>query len=123
MRGMKLLQGDRIVGMEVLSHGQTLFVVTEKGYGKRTSIDEYPIQKRGGKGVITIKTNERNGQVVSIQLVADDDDLMLMTDKGKLIRIAASGISVISRNTQGVKLIGMDENEKVADAARLAEKD
>ena len=73
--------------------------------------------------MITIKANERNGQVVSIQLVADDDDLMLMTDHGKLIRMPASGISIISRNTQGVKLIGMDENEKVAAAARLAEKD
>ena len=123
VRGMKLSKGDRIVGMQVLSHGQTLFTVTENGYGKRTSIDEYPIQKRGGMGVITIKTSERNGQVVSIHLVEDDDDLMLMTDLGKLIRIPANGISVISRNTQGVKLIGMEENEKVADAARLAEKD
>jgi DNA gyrase subunit A len=123
VRGMKLAGDDGIVGMEVLSHGQTLFAVTEKGYGKRTSIDEYPVHKRGGKGVITIKANERNGQVVSIQLVEEDDDLMLMTDQGKLIRMPASGISIISRNTQGVKLIGMDENEKVAAAARLAEKD
>ena len=116
-------EGDRIVGAQVLSHGQTLFAVTENGFGKRTSVDEYPVHRRGGKGVITIKTSERNGQVVSIHLVEDDDDLMLMTDQGKLIRMPASGISVISRNTQGVKLIGMDENEKVADAARLAEKD
>ena len=120
---MKLTGSDRIVGVEVLSHGQTLFAVTENGYGKRTSIDEYPVHKRGGKGVITIKTNERNGQVVSIQLVEDDDDLMLMTDQGTLIRIPANGISIISRNTQGVKLIGMGGQEKVADAARLAEKD
>jgi DNA gyrase subunit A len=123
VRGMKLAKGDRIVGAQVLSHGQTLFTVTENGFGKRTSIDEYPVHKRGGKGVITIKTNERNGQVVSIQLVEDDDDLMLMTDQGKLIRMLANGISIISRNTQGVKLIGMDEDEKVVDAARLAEKD
>ena len=123
VRGMKLVEGDRIVGAQVLSHGQTLFTVTENGFGKRTSIDEYPVHKRGGKGVITIKTNERNGQVVSIQLVEDDDDLMLMTDQGKLIRMPANGISIISRNTQGVKLIGMDDDEKVADAARLAEKD
>ena len=122
VRGMSIPKGDRIVGMEVLSHGQTLFTVTENGYGKRTSIDEYPIQKRGGKGVITIKTSERNGQVVSIHLVEEDDDLMIMTDMGKLIRIPVKGTSVISRNTQGVKLIGMDSDEKVADAARLAEK-
>jgi DNA gyrase subunit A len=122
VRGMMIPKQDRIVGMEVLSHGQTLFTVTENGFGKRTSIDEYPIQKRGGKGVITIKTSERNGQVVSIHLVEEDDDLMIMTDMGKLIRIPVKGTSVISRNTQGVKLIGMEDDEKVADAARLAEK-
>jgi DNA gyrase subunit A len=123
VRGLRLASGDRIVGMEVLSHGQTLFAATENGYGKRTSIDEYPLQRRGGKGVITIKTSERNGQVVSIRLVDEHDDLMLMTDSGKLIRISVSGISVISRNTQGVKLIGLGLGEKVAGIARLAEKE
>jgi DNA gyrase subunit A len=123
VRGLKLTKNDRIVGMEVLSHGQTLFAATENGYGKRTSIDEYPLQRRGGKGVITIKTSERNGQVVAILLVDEQDDLMLMTDSGKLIRISVGSISVISRNTQGVKLIGMSQGEKVAGVARLAEKD
>jgi len=123
VRGLKLSKNDRIVGMEVLSHGQTLFAATENGYGKRTSIDEYPLQRRGGKGVITIKTSERNGQVVAILLVDEQDDLMLMTDAGKLIRISVGGISIISRNTQGVKLIGMAQGEKVAGVARLAEKD
>ena len=123
VRGMRLSAEDRIVGMEVLSHGQTLFTVTENGFGKRTSIDEYPVQKRGGLGVITIKTTERNGNVVAILLVEEDDDLMLMTDNGKLIRIPIRGVSVISRNTQGVKLIGMDPSEKVTSAARLAEKE
>jgi DNA gyrase subunit A len=122
VRGLRLTPGDRIVGMEVLSHGQTLFAATENGYGKRTSIDEYPLQKRGGKGVITIKTSERNGLVVTILLVDQDDDLMLMTDSGKLIRMSVSAISVISRNTQGVKLVGMIPNGKVAGVARLAEK-
>jgi len=122
VRGLRLTPGDRIVGMEVLSHGQTLFAATENGYGKRTSIDEYPLQKRGGKGVITIKTSERNGLVVAILLVDQDDDLMLMTDSGKLIRMSVSAISVISRNTQGVKLVGMIPNGKVAGVARLAEK-
>jgi len=123
VRGMWLNPEDRIVGVEVLSHGQTLFTVTENGFGKRTLIDEYPVQKRGGKGVITIKTNERNGQVVAILLVEEDDDLMLMTDSGMLIRMPTGGISVISRNTQGVKLIGMNAGEHVAGAARLAEKE
>ena len=123
VHGLRLAQGDRIVGMEVLSHGQTLFAATENGYGKRTSIDEYPLQRRGGKGVITIKTSERNGQVVAILLVDDDDDLMLMADTGKLIRMSVRQISVISRNTQGVKLIGLLPEEKVAGVARLAEKE
>jgi DNA gyrase subunit A len=123
VRGMRLAEGDQIVGVEVLSHGQTLFAVTENGYGKRTSIDEYPVQKRGGKGVISIKTTERNGMVVGILLVSEDDDLMLMTNIGKVIRMQVNSISVISRNTQGVKLMGMDANERVAGAARLAEKE
>lgn len=123
VRGMRLAKGDEIVGMEVLSHGQTLFAVTENGFGKRTSIDEYPVQKRGGMGVISIKTTERNGLVVSFLLVDDDDDIMLITDIGKIIRMSVSGISVISRNTQGVKLMGMEAVEKVTGVARLAEKE
>ena len=121
VRGIRLVKDDILVGMEVLSHGQTLFAATENGYGKRTLIDEYPVQRRGGKGVITIKTSERNGKVVAILLVDEENDLMLMTDRGKLIRMPISSISVISRNTQGVKLIGMDTGEKVIGAARLAE--
>jgi DNA gyrase subunit A len=109
--------------MEVLSYGQTLFTATENGYGKRTLIDEYPVQRRGGKGVITIKTSKRNGQVVAILLVADDDELMLMTDRGKLIRMPVSSISVISRNTQGVKVMDMETGERVIGAARLAEQE
>ncbi len=123
IRGMRIDTDDRIIGMEVLSYGQTLFAVTENGYGKRTSIDEYPVQNRGGKGVITIKTNERNGAVVSILLVEETDEVMLMTDMGKLIRIPIAGISVISRNTQGVKLMGLDNGERLVSAARLAEQE
>jgi DNA gyrase subunit A len=123
VRGMNLDKGSYLIGMEVLSHGQTLFAVTENGFGKRTLIDEYPVHRRGGKGVITIKTSERNGLVVAILLVNDKDELMLMTDIGKIIRMPISGISVISRNTQGVKLMGMDPDERVVGAARLAEKE
>jgi len=123
VRGMRLAKGDKIVGAEVLSHGQTLFALTENGYGKRTSIDEYPVQKRGGKGVISIKTTQRNGLVIGILLVSEDDDLMLMTNIGKVIRMPVNSISVISRNTQGVKLMGMDTEERVVGAARLAEKE
>ncbi len=123
VKGMNLTSGDQIVAMEVLSHGQTLFAVTENGYGKRTSIDEYPVQKRGGKGVISIKTTQRNGLVVAILLVEEENDLMLMTDIGKIIRMSIKGISVISRNTQGVKLMGLEAGERVVGAARLAEKE
>jgi DNA gyrase subunit A len=121
--GMRMEKKDRIVGLEVLSYGQTLFTVTENGYGKRTSIDEYPVQKRGGKGVITIKTSERNGQVVGILLVDDEDDVMLIANSGKIIRMAVKDISIISRNTQGVKLISVEPDEQVVAAARLAEKE
>lgn len=123
VHGMNLAAGDRIVAMEVLTHGQTLFAVTENGFGKRTSIDEYPVQKRGGKGVISIKTTERNGRVVSILLVDKENDLMLMTNIGKIIRMPIEGISVISRNTQGVKLMGLEADERIIGAARLAEKE
>jgi DNA gyrase subunit A len=123
VRGMRLSDNDRIVGMEALRFGQTLFAVTENGYGKRTSIDEYPVHNRGGKGVITIKTSERNGMVVSLLEVHDGEDIMLVTDGGKIIRMPVDNISVISRNTQGVKLIDMEEGERVVSAARLAEED
>ncbi len=123
VRGIRLADGDYLVGMEVLTNGKTLMTVTENGYGKRTSIDEYPVQKRGGKGVITIKTTERNGLVVAILAVTDEDDLMLLTDRGKIIRMPVKDISVIGRNTQGVRLITMEPGERVVGAARLAEED
>ena len=123
VRGMLLAEGDHIVGMEVLADGKTLLTITENGYGKRTSIDEYPIQNRGGKGVITIKTTERNGVVIAILLVTDEDDVMLVTSRGKIIRMPVKDISIIGRNTQGVRLIAMQPGERVASAARLAEKD
>jgi len=123
VRGMSLEEGDALVSLEVLSHGSTLFTVTENGFGKRTSIDEYPVHRRGGKGVIAIKASARNGRVVSILVVDDADEVMLMTSTGKLIRTAIREISVISRNTQGVKLIAVEPGERVAGAARLAERD
>lgn len=123
VRGMRLSDGDRIVGMEALRYGATMLAITENGFGKRTSIDEYPVHRRGGMGVITIKTTQRNGKVVSVLEVQDDDDMMLVTDRGKIIRMPVSNISVISRNTQGVKLIDMESGERVVSAAGLAEKE
>jgi DNA gyrase subunit A len=119
---MRLVDDDRIVSMSMVSDvGETLLTATENGFGKRTALKEYHPQRRGGKGVITIKKSERNGQVVASLLVNDHDDVMLVTSKGKLIRIAVDGIPLISRNTQGVKLIGMDVEESVVGVVRLAE--
>lgn len=124
VKGMTLEDGDMVVGMETLCEDNTLLTsITENGYGKRTSLAEYPLQKRGGKGVITIKTDERNGKVVSVLAVGDDEELMLLTATGKLIRISASSISVIGRNTKGVTLMSMDDDETVVSVAMLAERE
>jgi DNA gyrase subunit A len=101
----------------------TLLTVCEKGFGKRTPTADYPTKNRGGKGVITIKTSDRNGKVVALRIVSDDDDLMIITDGGKLIRMPVDGIPTIGRNTQGVRLIRLDENERVVAMERMAEKE
>jgi DNA gyrase subunit A len=126
VRGVKLREtGDQVVGMAVIPRDMpaTLLTVCEKGYGKRTPTSDYPTKNRGGKGVITIKTSERNGQVVSLRLVSDDDDLMIITDGGKLIRMPVAGVPTIGRNTQGVRLIRLEATEKVVAMERLAEKE
>ena len=109
--------------MEILKEYATILSVTENGYGKRTELKEYPLQNRAGKGVITIKTTERNGYVVGVLQVKESDDIMLITNNGRIIRTSAAGIRVIGRNTQGVKLIWLEKDENVASVAFLAEKD
>ncbi len=121
VRGMRIDADGQVVGMEVLSHGETLLTVTENGYGKRTGLEEYRAQTRGGKGVFSIRTSQRNGMMVSLMLLEENDELMLVTDKGKLIRTPVDGISTISRNTQGVRLINLSEDEKLIAVARLPE--
>jgi DNA gyrase subunit A len=126
VRGMNLAKDDCVIGMEIVDNtavGSTIFTVCENGFGKRTDLDEYRDQSRGGKGIITIKTTERNGSVVNVMQVADDHDLMVITDQGKILRVPVSGFSVIGRNTQGVTLMNTEDNEKVVAVARLAEKD
>jgi DNA gyrase subunit A len=125
VRGMSLDDDDVVIGMEIVSDmtGSRLFTVTENGFGKRTELTEYRLQSRGGKGVITIKTNERNGCVVGIKQVTDENDLMLITDQGKILRIPVAGFSVIGRNTQGVRLMVTEENERIVAVAKLAEKE
>jgi len=119
--GIRMEPGDRVVGMEVLSEGATILTVTEKGYGKRTKTEEYRPQARGGKGILTIKTTERNGPVVYSYQVTDQDQLMIITEHGKIIRLRVGDISVIGRNTQGVRLIHLGEDEKVVGVAKLME--
>lgn len=123
VRGMRIEDDSRVVGMEVLEDEGTLLTVTENGYGKRTQVEEYRTQTRGGKGVFSIKTSKRNGKMVSLALVADNDELMMVTDKGKLIRTAIGGINVISRNTQGVRLINLSKEETLIGIARLPEEE
>ena len=97
----------------------TLLTVCENGYGKRTLLSEYRDQSRGGKGIITIKASDRNGAVVGIRLVRDEDDVMIMTEKGMAIRLHCKGLSIISRNTQGVRLVRLEEGDKVAAVASV----
>lgn len=123
VRGMRIDQDSRVVGMEVLESEDTLLTVTENGYGKRSLIEDYRIQGRGGKGVFSIKTSRRNGKMVSLLLVDDNDELMMVTDKGKLIRTSNKSINVISRNTQGVRLINLSSGEKLIGIARLPEEE
>jgi DNA gyrase subunit A len=125
VRGMLLEEDDRVIGMETVTDATaaTLVTVTENGYGKRTALDEYRVQSRGGKGIITIKTSERNGKVVDIKLVDEDDDLMFITDRGKVLRTGVAHLSVIGRNTQGVRLMVLEAGERIVAVAKLAEKD
>ncbi len=121
--GMRLDQGDEVVSMEILSLGADILTVAENGYGKRTPMEEYRLQSRGGKGIITMKTTEKTGRVVGVQQVTEDDQLMLVSNNGKIIRLRVKDIRVIGRNTQGVRLIELEEGERVVSLARLAEKE
>ncbi|MFQ5541787.1 MAG: DNA gyrase C-terminal beta-propeller domain-containing protein, partial [Candidatus Binatia bacterium] len=121
--GVNLDKGDEVVSMEILNQGASILTVAENGYGKRTAIEEYRLQSRGGKGVITMKTTNKTGRVIGVQQVTDDDQLMMVTNRGKIIRLRLKDIRTIGRNTQGVRLIEMDEGERVVSLARLAEKE
>jgi DNA gyrase subunit A len=120
VKGMNV-DGSSLVGMEVVSEEATILTVSENGYGKRTRTKEYPLRHRGGKGVLSMRTTERNGPVVGFRQVWDDDEIMLITDRGLLIRMKVNEISIIGRVTQGVRLINIPEDERVVDMAILAE--
>ncbi len=121
--GIRLEQDDQVVSMEVLRPGASLLTVSDNGMGKRTATDEYRLQGRGGRGIITMKTTDRTGRVVGVQQVVDEDQLMLITDGGKIIRLRVADIRIIGRNTQGVRLIDLDNGERVVSLARLVEED
>ena len=123
VKGITLREGDEVVAMEVVRPGSTLLTVTEHGYGKRTELDEYRVQSRGGVGIINIQTTERNGRVVGMASVHDEDEFMLITQQGKILRTVARDIRTIGRATQGVRLIEIDAEDRVVALARLAEKD
>ncbi|HVN38727.1 MAG TPA: DNA gyrase C-terminal beta-propeller domain-containing protein, partial [Myxococcota bacterium] len=123
VRGMSLREGDAVVGMEILEPGATILTATQFGYGKRTPLDDYRLQGRGGQGIITIRTSERNGKVVSVSQVVDDDEVMFITDGGKVLRARVSGISTMGRATQGVRLMNLEPGEKLVAMAKLAERE
>ncbi|RMF95321.1 MAG: DNA gyrase subunit A [Candidatus Schekmanbacteria bacterium] len=121
VKAVSISKDDEVIGMEIVSNGNySILTVTENGYGKRTELSEYRVQSRGGKGIITIKTTERNGKVVGIKQVKDSDNIMLVASDGKIIRLKVADIKVIGRNTQGVKLIDVDEGAKVVAVAKIA---
>jgi DNA gyrase subunit A len=123
VRGVSLDDNDTVVAIDIVDPAATLLAVAENGYGKRTAMEEYRLQTRGGKGIITMRVTDKTGPVLGVRMVRDDDDLMLITTAGKLIRTPVRGISVIGRNTQGVRLIDLEPGEKVVGVATLAEKE
>jgi DNA gyrase subunit A len=123
VRGISLRAGDEVVAMEVVRDTGTLLTVAQNGYGKRTEIGEYRLQSRGGVGLINIQTSDRNGKVAGIAYVTDDDQLMLISQQGMILRMRAGDIRTIGRATQGVRLIEMEDGDTVVSVAKLAEQD
>jgi DNA gyrase subunit A len=123
VKGIELEEGDAVVSLEVVRPGGAVLTVTRNGYGKRTTLDEYRLQSRGGKGLIDIKASERNGPVVGVDFLRGEEQVMLITEKGMIIRLNTAEISTIGRNTQGVRLIQLEEGDHLVSVARLADRD
>jgi DNA gyrase subunit A len=121
VRGITLRTGDEVVAMTEVRPGGALMTVCENGYGKRTELAEYRVQSRGGVGIISIQSSERNGKVVGVEHVRGEDELMLVTKQGKILRMLTWSIRAIGRATQGVRLIEMEEDDRVVSIARLAD--
>ena len=123
VRGISLRDSDAVVAMQVLGPDGTILSVTEQGYGKRTGLEEYRVQSRGGVGIINIQTSDRNGKVIGVIQVTDEDELMLITQQGKILRMASKDIRVIGRATQGVRMIDIEGDDRAVSIARLAERE
>jgi len=119
VKGVTLAEGQKVVGMVTVNNGSTLLTLTEHGYGKRTPVEDYRVQRRGGRGLITIKCSDRNGQLVGIKEMLDDQELMVLTRNGIMIRMAVNDISTLGRNTQGVRIISLKGDDEVAGMARI----
>jgi DNA gyrase subunit A len=123
VRGIMLDEGDRVIGQVVIRRDATLLVVTEKGLGKRSELGEYRVQRRGGKGIITLRRTEKTGDIVALHEVLPQDELMMITRHGVIIRVPVAGIRVIGRNTQGVRVMNLDEGDTVVDVTRVVIED
>ena len=123
VRGIKFSAGDKLIGMEVSDPNATVLTVTVKGYGKRSDVSKYRLQKRAGYGTINLRITDKNGPVVGVLQVTNEDEVMVITQAGKAIRMPANGISKIGRATQGVRLINMSAGDRVVSVARLGEKE
>jgi DNA gyrase subunit A len=123
VKGIEIAKDDQVIGMVVLKREANLLVVTERGMGKCSPIDEYRVQKRGGKGIITVHRTDKTGDAVAIKEVLPDDELMMITKEGMVIRMAVKGIRVSGRNTQGVRLVNLDDADRVIDVARVVPDD
>ena len=123
VKGIELEKGDEVIGMVVVRRDASLLVVSEKGYGKRSELADYRVQKRGGKGIITLKKTDKTGSIVALKEVIPDDELMMITRHGVIIRLPVDGIRVIGRNTQGVKVMNLDSGDTVVDVARVVKED
>ncbi len=121
--GIRLKAGNRVVGMEIVRDDSTILTVTENGFGKRSTLEDYRSQGRGGKGIITIKTTEKNGKVIGMAQVSQDDEILLITSNGKVLRIRTRDISVQGRNTQGVRLFDIEAGDKVVSFAKVVERE
>lgn len=119
VKGMELNEGDYVIGMELVKEGASVLCISENGYGKKTPVDEYRTQTRGGKGIITMNTTKKTGNLVALKMVTDDDDLMIINSEGTVIRIDTKEIATMGRNTQGVTLMKLDDEATVVSIARI----